>query len=160
MSYQCDTVLEGYCTSHCCRCAWENCVACEKGFVLTNGRCYYVPKCSEHCDSCTSSTDCRKCSDGYILHQGYCLSSCPAGFFKVGSSCQSCNSNCRTCSSSSICSRCNAPYKLFSGKCFKTCPIGTIQSGDECIIISNYRFRNAKMYIYNIIVTDFSIFME
>ncbi|GAA6010347.1 hypothetical protein JCM10207_005185 [Rhodosporidiobolus poonsookiae] len=75
-----------------------------------------------HSLTCTEA-GASTCAQPYLLYQGRCLSSCPAGTRKDGSGCVPCADGVATCDATGALT-CNAGYKYFieARQCVTTCP--------------------------------------
>ncbi|OWF48429.1 Proprotein convertase subtilisin/kexin type 6 [Mizuhopecten yessoensis] len=125
----------------------EDCTSC-KHYRITDGPCvercptaYRVDRdlcvpCSTNCQYCVtvpgSREHCRQCKGGLfsIENEGTCVSSCPVGYFRVGTSsvCRKCSQQCESCEgTSSHCLKCVAAMVLKNNKCVlppTLCPEG------------------------------------
>ena len=57
-----------------------------------------------------SVATCVECNDGYSLHEGLCVASCPLGYFAGASAqCELCHGSCRECNGAgeNSCTACN-----------------------------------------------------
>lgn len=63
-----------------------------------------------------------------MLHNGVCLSSCPAQHYSSSETCQKCVPPCLECSSFTVCLSCVTPYLFSSGSCIIQCPFGKVPS--------------------------------
>lgn len=116
---------------------------CYPGFWNYNGNCVL---CGLGCSSCSNSTTCKVCKNGYFLSNGQCLqvcnvrncSNCVAGNPNVCASCSygflysngqcitPCNANnCLSCqaNSSSLCSQCKPNFLNNYGQCVPACVV-------------------------------------
>ncbi len=96
--------------------------------------------CSSTCTTCVSPADytqCSSCPSGYYLvgsTTGQCLSSCPThtALDSTGKKCLSCDSSCEECSSpgfATLCTACPSGKYLVGttvGSCASVCPSGTV----------------------------------
>lgn len=73
------------------------------------------------------------CSNGYILYQGKCLTSCPSQTYNSGSTCVSCDSSCLSCNSTSCFQCANNYLYVLLDKCYNVCPDNYSPSGSQCI---------------------------
>ncbi|KXN91956.1 Extracellular matrix protein FRAS1 [Leucoagaricus sp. SymC.cos] len=102
--------------------------------------------CPSKCTSCkipgfsvASTIDqlqCTGCLSGFVLSQGKCVDSCPAGTFlspQDNLNCIPCDSSCSTCSDSApFCLTCSGSGQLaFNGKCVSSCPTNTFTSNSS-----------------------------
>lgn len=85
--------------------------------------------CHATCASCfgSSSTECLSCTPSLALHQGSCLSSCPAGrYADSGGICRLCDSTCYTCNAagSQSCTACSGDlyFNMATRSCGSICP--------------------------------------
>lgn len=105
------------------------CQQCFSGFYQTNNLCY---SCNPSCATCTDSTNCLTCSNGYYWG------------VSNGGLCTSCPSGCATCDVSQNCYSCLAYYYLFQKHCL-SCPVNcnSCTDGSTCttcsvgILVSN-----------------------
>jgi hypothetical protein len=105
------------------------CTQCFEGFYETNNLCY---TCDASCATCTDSTNCLTCSNGYYWG------------VSNGGLCKSCPSGCATCDSSGTCASCLANFYIFQSNCLN-CPANCngCSDGSTCtscsagILVSN-----------------------
>ncbi|KAJ7034556.1 TNFR/NGFR cysteine-rich region family protein [Mycena alexandri] len=136
----------------------NDCVQCAAGTYLFNGACVSADangvcagsalianndklecdSCGAKCISCkipnfsaistVNQLQCTGCIPGFVLSNGQCVASCPAGTF-VGQdnlTCTLCDSSCATCTgSSTFCLTCASNKLAAAGKCVSTCPANT-----------------------------------
>ena len=105
--------------------------------------------CPTGCLTCSSGTDCTRCTSGYFLYLDptsqyqTCIQACPTGYYSAYSSsvvtyvCSQCDTSCAACngSSSSQCTDCADDMILSSGSCYSssfTCPDGTYLDSWQC----------------------------
>lgn len=133
--------------NNCLQCDVVNCFKCNALYLSTsnsNGtyivKCsiacddYYFPvnetcqKCISNCVTCSSNSNCQKCSLSYSLYNNQCFSTCPITTYVItstnGNSCYNCSSKCNSCTSNSSCTVCTTSYYLLNGLCVSTCPSG------------------------------------
>lgn len=156
------------CHQTCARCEGPEptqCLQCEKGLVLdpntmmcgVTGDSDCPPKtflqnnqftcqaCHRLCQSCEGPGpfDCQTCALPYYLHNGSCVSKCPAGTYSAHEEadgvelgfCMPCDHVCATCTgaSSRDCLSCSPGYlHLLSHLCMSHCPTGYYSSGERC----------------------------
>ncbi|ELP92867.1 hypothetical protein EIN_508680 [Entamoeba invadens IP1] len=79
------------------------CLGCPKGYFVSQKACF---PCGENCESCTSSTKCKICYEGFAVQNGVC---------------EKCEVlNCTKCDESGkMCEICENGYSLFEGKCVR-----------------------------------------
>ncbi|TRZ25690.1 hypothetical protein HGM15179_001409 [Zosterops borbonicus] len=124
----------------------DDCTACTSSlFVLYNGMCfeecpegsYYeeatqdCQACNRTCQSCSSSTACLTCRNGWILnHDGHCVLSgyCPPTEYYIEEihACKSCHKKCFRCSGPTEhqCLSCANNQYLLDRTCVEICPDG------------------------------------
>ncbi|KAF8217653.1 insulin-like growth factor binding protein [Mycena galopus ATCC 62051] len=125
-----------------------------EGLIANNdkGEC---DTCGAKCTSCkipnftsistVNELQCTGCVSGFVLSNGTCVASCPAGTFAPTSNststptCTPCDSACGTCAgSASFCLTCAAssitPLAVAStGQCVATCPANTFSTSTSCL---------------------------
>ncbi len=111
------------------------CSLCAAGYFLDQGKCTI---CDASCKSCSDSSLCLSCQDGYFnqtnIHFSLCgacstgcktctsissttCTSCFEKYYLGGSSCLACSSNCLTCTAIG-CTTCDSISTLITGSCF------------------------------------------
>lgn len=91
-----------------------------------------VYECPSHCERCSGSNQCTECEQDYIIHEGLCYPSCPAGTINRYSYCEPCHQSCSACSElATNCTSCIDGYYLYENKCVSICPVGYGYNG-EC----------------------------
>ena len=125
-------LYSGACLISCPTGYWDRSLdwTCQPCYA-TSGPTYYP--CST-CSTGNAYNQCTSCFSGYYLYSGECLSSCPAGYYISGSTCQQCYTvkgpsyaSCSTCSAGNAynqCTACFSGYYFFSGECLSSCPTG------------------------------------
>lgn len=133
---------------------------CFKGYGGDD--CYY--KCSDHCETCTNSSLCLTCENGYALSNGVCVSGCSNGcsiceasacsqclqnYFLSSNNCLNCISNCLVCTTSTDCSSCENGY-FWTGQACTLCTQNcltclTISTCDTCL--SGYDLQNGNCIV-------------
>ncbi|KAM8864960.1 extracellular matrix organizing protein FRAS1 isoform 2-T3 [Synchiropus picturatus] len=118
-------------------CYVRSCPTCPPGTltVAHADRCCpecHPVQCHRDCLSCSGSPDhCDSCKDPKsVLHRGRCLTSCPAGFFSNGTTCEACRASCSSCSSGLDCQSCSSQRPLLSpdgDQCVNSCPADSYQ---------------------------------
>ncbi|KAB7500159.1 Proprotein convertase subtilisin/kexin type 5, partial [Armadillidium nasatum] len=114
------------------------CTACNKGFLLQDGRCVAVCGegmyekdarcllCHPNCLACNGGTPfhCTRCHTSHVLREGQCVQECGKGYFSNSAICHKCHRNCHECfgRSATECLSCHKEAKLFNGTCVKECP--------------------------------------
>jgi len=112
----------------------NKCVDCKKPFVLYENSCrtscpdnYYADnnrncvKCQNGCEICNGKNICKRCADGFYLHNDQCVKQCPIKTWGECKErvCKNCNDACLVCedSTSTNCSRCNKGFYLDGKTC-------------------------------------------
>ncbi|KAK7891541.1 hypothetical protein WMY93_023504 [Mugilogobius chulae] len=93
-------------------------------------------RCPSHCDVCSDQHTCFKCSFLYLMLNGACKASCPAGYFEdmEEGRCGQCHPTCATCSGpqGDECETCSSfSPMLYKGTCFRECPAGTYYQTED-----------------------------
>ena len=85
--------------------------------------------CPANCLTCSSSSVCNTCEEGYYYVEGLCSDSCPTDYIITinevtnVSSCEQCESPCLTCNISvSFCLTCITGYNFHNYTCVDACP--------------------------------------
>lgn len=110
------------CPTHCRQCSAEGCLECSAGYTLQEEACYpsavCVPPQTFWKGQCSAG-----CQSPHVEHEGFCLSACPRGYYKLDLSCALCDPSCLTCDSEgpARCLTCPAPKVLERGSCLDTC---------------------------------------
>lgn len=67
---------------------------CSNSGEYANATLHQCVKCHDFCKECSggSATSCSSCNVGYFLikEKSECSTSCPSGFYKVGTECKKC----------------------------------------------------------------------
>ncbi|XP_062470145.1 extracellular matrix organizing protein FRAS1 [Pezoporus occidentalis] len=110
------------------------CVAsCGQGFYMKGGIC---SACDQSCETCYSDQPrCLTCASNKFLHDGKCISECPAGYFPSSNGrCRACHDSCSTCEGplATQCTSCSFPLVLQWGQCLQGCGEGFYQDHDVC----------------------------
>ncbi|XP_010019626.1 PREDICTED: extracellular matrix protein FRAS1-like, partial [Nestor notabilis] len=110
------------------------CVAsCGRGFYTKGGIC---SACDQSCETCYSDQPrCLTCASDKFLHDGKCISECPAGYFPSSHGrCRACHDSCSTCEGSlaTHCTSCSFPLVLRWGQCLQSCGEGFYQDHHVC----------------------------
>jgi hypothetical protein len=112
----------------------NKCVDCKKPFVLYENTCrtacpdnYYADKnrncvkCENGCELCNGKNICKRCADGFYLHNDQCVKQCPIRTWGECKErvCKNCHNACMVCadSTSTNCSRCNKGFYLDGRSC-------------------------------------------
>lgn len=108
-------------------------IACPTSTVAQNISLTCTP-CSVNCITCTSSTFCLVCAQGYSVWNGICVQSCPIGTYsqdtKNGTICQNCaDPKCTNCSLTA-CFNCQLPF-LPNGLSCTNCIAGYFYSNNN-----------------------------
>ena len=143
-SVRCVTEMNNSCedknTKGCLICDGDNCLSCDSGFYLKNGKCEIdcISRYGENCTGCDLN-QCTSCADGYTLSGGSCkpicnvkygencktcnetsCTACVSGYYPNGATCKTCKSkygaNCKTCNANK-CSTCKSGYTLYAWGC-------------------------------------------
>ncbi|CAL8373818.1 unnamed protein product [Arctogadus glacialis] len=119
------------------------CLSCAEGRFLESGGCGLncslrtfpgedgtCRRCPPHCDVCSDQRTCVRCSFLYLILNGACKASCPAGYYDdmEDGRCGTCHPTCSTCFGplADDCETCSkATPKLYDGACATDCPPGT-----------------------------------
>lgn len=133
------------------------CTVCASGYVLVNGACRLCSSFMPNCNTCSSTTLCSTCYNGYALTAGNlgcdkcsntipdCVScssstvctSCPYGYALANpTTCQLCTvtlSNCKQCTNITRCIYCDSGYALTSGNTCQSCSSFI----SDCLLCSN-----------------------
>ena len=133
------------CNDKCLKCNDENnCIICERPFVLKNGLCVECNKfncpCSDLCEKCDQGR-CQKCTDKYVALINECLEYCPEDYKEIDGICM-CKENCILCSDFD-CVECLDGYELINGSCVK-CPDRCLKcvNETECLECSSGKYLN------------------
>eukprot|EP00347_Sterkiella_histriomuscorum_P002038 403369714 len=120
--------------------------------------------CPAGCDTCSSSTQCTKCQNNYLLYGGQCLlEQCPSGTYieTDDKSCVDCDdSNCIACTYFE-CLLCKSGTYLDNQKCVTKCPDGfygdsvsnsCMKCQSDCLKCQNNNYTctacNSNTYLY------------
>ncbi|KAL4226624.1 hypothetical protein ACF0H5_014607 [Mactra antiquata] len=103
-------------------CNGLTCNRCIDGYYL-NGSCVQCQQALLNCVTCSNSSFCDVCNDGYYVQYGSCVQ------------CQQALLNCVTCSNSSFCDVCNDGYYVQYGSC-----VQCQQALLNCVTCSNSSF--------------------
>ena len=143
-NYKTNSVNCQACPSNCQQCTYSttnglNCSVCASSYYLINGTClascpagtYPSPQtisCIDcgiaNCQTCTFNASfqvqCTTCQSGYLMvtDQKICVSSCPSGYTKTGSSCVP----------TPVCTQ-----YLYNGFCLPSCPTAMYPSSNTCL---------------------------
>ncbi|CAL8261964.1 unnamed protein product [Merluccius merluccius] len=116
------------------------CLSCAEGRFLESGACRLncslrtypgedgtCRRCPPHCDVCSDERTCFRCSFLYLILNGACKASCPAGYYDdmEEGRCGTCHPTCSTCFGplADDCETCSeATPRLYDGACSKDCP--------------------------------------
>lgn len=93
--------------------------------------------CPANCLNCNPNNICIFCVSGSFYHRGACVSTCPAGFFNVDSTCVFCGLNCTSCSISG-CLTCADGFVLQNKRCYRACANSTtllVSGSDSCNVV-------------------------
>ncbi|XP_057287145.1 extracellular matrix organizing protein FRAS1 [Pezoporus wallicus] len=108
-------------------------VSCGQGFYTKGGIC---SACDQSCETCYSDQPrCLTCASNKFLHDGKCISECPAGYFPSSNGrCRACHDTCSTCEGplATQCTSCSFPLVLQWGQCLQGCGEGFYQDHDVC----------------------------
>ncbi|ELP88322.1 serine-threonine protein kinase, putative [Entamoeba invadens IP1] len=105
------------CETGCKRCIdATQCVECENGGTLTNGKCTKDPNCARS----SSIMGCIECNEGYYLDDS--------------SVCQACPKQCRTCLNSNYCFACAEDYYFTDA----TNGVCTVKDSRVCNVVDQY----------------------
>ncbi|KAI1904468.1 hypothetical protein AGOR_G00005950 [Albula goreensis] len=100
--------------------------------------------CHRHCESCDGPgpSACLTCVTPRYLHNGSCVSECPAGFFSSTEQadgtelgiCSPCDRVCATCNGASPkdCLTCSSSHLRLYHLCLSHCPTGYYAEGTQC----------------------------
>jgi hypothetical protein len=93
-------------------------------FLDKDNRC---KPCASSCSLCASETNCLKCDDNKLLHNGKCVDKCPVNFYENNNQCSPCHPTCATCTGpeKTDCLTCDIGFKYFKKECQSECPEGT-----------------------------------
>ncbi|XP_064005810.1 extracellular matrix organizing protein FRAS1 [Pogoniulus pusillus] len=110
------------------------CVAsCGQGFYSKDGICR---ACDQFCATCyPDQPRCLTCAPEKLLHDGKCVSECPAGSFPSSNGrCRACHDSCSTCEGplATHCTSCSFPLAFRQGQCLRGCGEGFYQDHDVC----------------------------
>lgn len=95
--------------------------SCTEGYYSVVGS-FVCQACSQFCITCTSSSNCLKCSSAYLFN-GTCHLSCSNTYYpSLAFTCESCVSPCLECYDSSNCKTCIPGYYLYLTHCLSACP--------------------------------------
>ncbi|KAL0947667.1 hypothetical protein HGRIS_013755 [Hohenbuehelia grisea] len=145
----------------------NDCVICAPGTFLLNGNCvaadangvcegttliadnnkHECDTCGAKCTSCRipnfnpastiNQLQCTGCLPGYMLSEGKCVDSCPAGSSvspQDNITCTRCDASCATCSGApNFCLTCPGNQLAFNGKCVSSCPSNAFSSSGSCL---------------------------
>jgi len=96
----CDKCLTSYLYRYT---AQKQCLATiPTGYYLLSPISLIILACNSSCVTCNDGSTCLKCNAGYLNNAGYCLNSCPTGYYNnsVTNNCDKCNiTNCDQCDS-------------------------------------------------------------
>ena len=107
------------CSGH-CQCKRKVCVSCKHGFYDINNACNSV--CPDNCATCSSSTNCSSCKDGY--YNGY--QSDDSSLPLLNDCTYKCRDTCVQCSRYGLCSVCKTGY--YGSICEKNCSTGCLSN--------------------------------
>ena len=115
----------------------EVCVdPCPDGYTELDGRC--VPCTSQDCIRCQrfNPDTCLWCANGF-KHKGYCLPTCPIGFYNSTLNghkvCEPCDSRCDVCLNKGYCIDCKDNFVLLpNNTCGTICPNYYTRVGENC----------------------------
>ncbi|KAJ8248760.1 hypothetical protein GJAV_G00227440 [Gymnothorax javanicus] len=100
--------------------------------------------CYRHCQSCAGpgASDCLTCATPRFLHNGSCVSECPAGFFSSREEadgvelglCSPCDPVCASCTGASPkdCTSCSSGLLRLLNLCLTHCPTGFYAEESQC----------------------------
>ncbi|KAK0148862.1 Proprotein convertase subtilisin/kexin type 5 [Merluccius polli] len=94
--------------------------------------------CDHVCSTCSGASpkDCLTCSTGYLRLLTLCISHCPTGYYREGSSCEKCDRSCEQCTGPGpeLCQACSAPLLELQGTklCVERCPRRFYQRDAVC----------------------------
>ncbi|EAR99173.1 proprotein convertase subtilisin/kexin type 5 (macronuclear) [Tetrahymena thermophila SB210] len=143
---KCDIQNCGRCTAD-----FKSCKECKSGFTLNpDGTCTNCQ--DKNCLSCTHDDKgndiCNKCSAGFVLLDGTCITTCPSGYTQTETNCLQCKvgqygsgNQCIDCDK--YCKVCTGPKATDCQSCFdgfikdpnggcKTCPTGQCCGSTKC----------------------------
>ncbi|XP_064168245.1 proprotein convertase subtilisin/kexin type 5 [Anguilla rostrata] len=155
------------CDQTCAECSGPlptQCSRCEKGLALDpntmmcgvtgDSRCpprtflqqnqFTCRSCHGHCQSCDGpgASDCLTCATPRFLHNGSCVSQCPAGSFSSSEQadgvelgiCSPCDPICASCNGASPkdCLTCSPGHLQLLNLCLSHCPTGYYAEGSRC----------------------------
>lgn len=122
------------------------CSLCENGFYLDmkNKVCVkncpqetyfnyeknHCGECPENCTLCDSNKQCKKCLDGFLFEDGFCVDRCSENYVEKDFTCKRCkDKNCKICNKNDVCKceLCDESYKLENGECKTLCSNGFYQ---------------------------------
>ncbi|KAF8228601.1 hypothetical protein L208DRAFT_1453265 [Tricholoma matsutake] len=145
----------------------NDCIICAAGQYMFNGHCVAAntngvcagsnliadnnknecDTCGAKCTSCSipgfnvastvNQLQCTGCLPGFVLSQGKCVSSCPAGTFispQDNLTCVACDPSCSTCTgASTFCLTCANNQLASNGKCVTSCPSNSFTATGSCV---------------------------
>ena len=152
-STKCENCEEGYfvndedtcqsCSSNCKKTEADSCKCseCDKGFHVDK---YICKNCIINCDTCSNSTKCENCKEGYFVNENGQCQSCPLNcktkdidgcqckicideYFLKNKDCEKCDTNCKTCiDESTHCTSCESDNYFINNEnkcqeCLKDC---------------------------------------
>lgn len=118
-----------------CQDASENCVSCNQEFYLDvmSGTCL---SCMKGCRTCSNSTDCLLCNDGFFINaNGTCevcavgaatctisiTSHCQSTYYMLAGICARCLTNCSSCTGPTTCDECLQGFYLANSTTCTAC---------------------------------------
>nr|CAB3247083.1 extracellular matrix protein FRAS1 [Phallusia mammillata] len=113
----------------------------SKFFQLSISRC---AACHSSCGTCSGSSvsNCVTCNPGAYLHNGRCITHCPAAHFAQHGTCRRCHESCQACTGTSAddCTLCSTPShviqtsgnNLSKGRCTESCRNSFYLDGIMC----------------------------
>ena len=127
------------CSSPCYSCNENNCLTCEKSYLIPYGHICECPDgqydntttcadCSSHCAICTNNSICLTCNQTFTNTNGTC--ECNSSQYLNSSICNNCPFPCTACTSANSCSDCSSPYVSHNGECI--CADSTYNTGETC----------------------------
>ena len=139
-----------YCNKSCKSCFGDKeneCLSCNEGYKLENGKCIKKINCYKTCNECNGeSTDekeqnCTSCKDNKLLQEdkGNCIDTCLDGYYEKDKKCKNCYENCEKCNKGGNetlhnCTSCkeNKLFQEDNGNCIDNCLDGYYKDDKKC----------------------------
>jgi len=139
-----------YCNKSCKSCFGDKeneCLSCNEGYKLENGKCIKKINCYKTCNECNGeSTDekeqnCTSCKDNKLLQEdkGNCIDTCLDGYYEKDKKCKNCYENCEKCNKGGNetlhnCISCkeNKLFQEDNGNCIDNCLISYYEEDKKC----------------------------